>query len=75
MEQKLSAGLVLSRLAILKKNEEEDCEKLLSVLFFMFSWAKKNLFLNYGIVRSKKLHKMNVEKQKTNLRKLIMNLE
>ena len=39
MEQKLRSGLVLGRLAVLKK-KWDDYELLLRPVFFMFSWAK-----------------------------------
>jgi hypothetical protein len=60
MEQNMRFGLILGRLAILKKSGRADYEQLLGAVFFMFSGAKKNLnfFLKNPSVRTKKLHKM-----------------
>jgi hypothetical protein len=64
MAQKLRFGLVLGRLAILKKNIWVDYEQLLGELFIMFSWSKKKLDLkkNYYSVHTKKLQIMKVKK-------------
>ena len=43
MEQNMRFGLILGRLAILKKSGRADYEQLLGAVFFMFSGAKKNL--------------------------------
>ena len=62
--EKLRFGLVLDRLAILKKIIWVDYEQLLQVVFSCFHGQKKiNFFLKYFSVRSKKLHKMKVNKK------------
>ena len=59
MEQKMRFGLVLGRLAILKKKWGADYEQLLRVVFLCFQGQKKmlNFFEKYCSVRTKKLHK------------------
>ena len=64
MEQKMRFGLVLGRLAILKKlgaNYEQQ-----RVVFPCFQGQKDNLILKkkYCTIRTKKLHKMKVRKPK-----------
>ena len=49
-------------------NTEKNGGMIVSIFwgfFFMFSWGKKG-FLKYYIIRTKKLHKMNVKNKKTN---------
>ena len=58
MAQKLRFGLVLGRLAIMKKKFWVDYEKL---LIAVFSWAKK--IEKYCSVGTKKLHIMKVKKK------------
>ena len=68
MEQKIRFGLVLGRLAILKKKLEADYEQLLRVFFSGFLGQKNTLkfFFKYCGVRTKKLHQMKVRKPKIN---------
>ena len=51
MEQKMTYGLVLGRLAILKKKLGADYEQLLRVFFHVFR-GKKNLIFFVNIVAS-----------------------
>ena len=49
MVQKIRFGLVLGRLAILKKRRA-DYEQLLRVFFFMFSGAKKIIYISKKVL-------------------------
>ena len=68
MVQKIRFGLVLGRLAILKKRRA-DYDQLLRVFFSCFQGQKKlYIFLKkYWSVLTKKLHKMKVRKTKKDL--------
>ena len=63
MEQKMRFGLVLGRLAILKKKMGADYEQLLRVFFSCFQGQNNVISLQkYCIAHTKKLHKLKVRK-------------
>ena len=72
MEQKLRFGLVLGQLALLKQILGR-LQVTFEGSFSMFLWAKK--IKKYYSVRTKKLHKMKVKKNKIILKKVILNFE
>ena len=66
MEQKMRFGLVLGRLAILKKHIWADYEQLLRAVFSCFHGQKQSLncIRKYSSILTEKLHKMKVRKPK-----------
>ena len=66
MEKKIIFGVVLGRLAILKKKLGDDYEQLLTAVFSCFH-GQKSLFFRYPRDRTKKLHKIKVRKPLKNL--------
>ena len=59
LEQKMRFGLVLDRLAVLKKKIGADYELLLKAVFSCFQWQKKQYKFFFSVY-TKKLHNISL---------------